>query len=393
MRPPARACVQRRLLLGHDVDRVALPGAGPVEHADHEDAGLVQQVQGHGEGEGGPDHVAGGDDGAHDEDGDEGVAAVVAEGLGGEDAERAEGDDGHGEFEAGAEGEHEGEDEVEVVVDAEHGVQPAAAEADEPGEGEGEHDPEGEGGAGEEEEHAGDEDAHHDAFLALVEGRGKEGPGLVEDDGEGEHDAEGDAAVEGDVEGVGGMGVDELVAAEVGGGGPHEQGHEVELGDDDEPDDGADGKGADGPDEAPAKFLEVVEEGHFAVGDVPAAEAHAFFRQLRGLDTLGYAVPENWIQDDGVSSEAMEENHSNRGDLVHAVVQPYNSLAESYRPAHSGTLITRLVRAFDGRDNHDKRNAANTLLGNSRRRRHSGWQSPSPAQCCACVWLIAIFDR
>ena len=223
----------------------------------------------HGTGE--EDHAEGvgqrTDDGRDEEDDEDGVADVLDEELGVDDAEEREEEDEDGQFKADAEAEDDGEEELGVVLDSEDGVESFAEVQDEDFDGAREHPVIAEPGSCHEKT---DGRAHEGKYVALLvgvhAGRDEE-PELIKDEGRGEDRAAEQGSLEVEIEAVGGVGevecdveiverlLDEAVEPLVKGVG------------DGEPDEQIDG----GVDEALAKLGEMLHQAHAgkvgAVGD------------------------------------------------------------------------------------------------------------------------------
>jgi len=149
----------------------------------------------------------GADDGGDDEDGEDGVADVLDEELGVDDAEEGKEEDEDGEFEGDTEAEDDGEEEVGVVLDGENGVEVFAEPADQDLERTRKYPVVSEPCAGQEEDDGGRHEGNDVALLVGVHSRRDEEPELVEDEGRGEDDAAVEGRLEVEVEGIGGVGV------------------------------------------------------------------------------------------------------------------------------------------------------------------------------------------
>src|SRR6185437_17068152 len=95
--------------------------AGGVDVPGYADADEVEGEHGNGVDAHGPRIGTGADDGGNDKDGEDGVANVLPEEPGADNAEHGEEEDEDGEFEADAEAEDDGEEEAAVVLDGDHG--------------------------------------------------------------------------------------------------------------------------------------------------------------------------------------------------------------------------------------------------------------------------------
>ena len=149
----------------------------------------------------------GADDGRDDEDGEDGVADVLDEELGVDDAEEREEEDEDGEFEGDAEAEDDGEEEVGVVLDGEDGVEVFAEATDQDFECAGKDPVVAEPCAREEEHDGGGHEGDDVALLVGVHAGCDEEPDLIEDEGRGEDDAAVEGGLEVEVEWIGGVGV------------------------------------------------------------------------------------------------------------------------------------------------------------------------------------------
>ncbi len=149
---------------------------------------------------------SGADDGGDHEDDEDGVADVLDEEFGVDDAEEREEEDEDGQLEGDAEAEDDGEEEAGVVLDGNDGVEVFAEVADEDLEGAGKHPVIAEPGSGEEEADGRGHEREDVALLVGVHAGRDEEPDLVEDEGRGEDGSADERGLEVEVERVGGVG-------------------------------------------------------------------------------------------------------------------------------------------------------------------------------------------
>ena len=185
---------------------VSLFAAGGVDAVGDGDAEEVEDEHGAGEEAHAEGVRHGADDGGDDEDGEDGVAEVLEQELGVDDAEEGEEEDEDGQLEADAEAEDDGEEEAGVVLDGEDVGGSSCRSRRQDLDGAGQDAVVAEPGAGEEEADGG---AHEGADVLLLvgvhAGRDEE-PDLVEDEGAGEDGAADERGLEVEVERVGGVG-------------------------------------------------------------------------------------------------------------------------------------------------------------------------------------------
>src|ERR1700738_1739874 len=210
----------------------AARGMDPPRHADADE---IKGEHGDGVDAHGPGIGAGTDEGGDQEYGEDGVADVLPQEFGADDAEHGEEEDEDGHFKADAEAEDHGEEEAGVLLDGDDGIELFAEADDEDLERAGKHEEVAEGGAGEEQAHGGDHERNDEAFFFLVEAGGNEQPDLVEDEGRGEDGTADERHLQIQVERVHGVGeveldaeviegsLDQAVEAGVGGGGGGER--------------------------------------------------------------------------------------------------------------------------------------------------------------------------
>lgn len=237
--------------------------AGRMDHEGDADADQVESEHGSGEDAHGEDVRGGGNDGGDDEDDEDGVAEVLPEEFGRDDAEEREEEDDDGELKGDAEAEDYGEEEVGVLIDFNEGTELAAV-SEEKFEGFGIDPAISEVGAAEKEADAGGHEGHDVSLFMGVEAGGDEHPDLVKDVGSDEDAADHEADLEVHVKGVDGVVVDEFGGQMVGferenDGRLHEA---VNLQMKCVCDEEADEDGKNGANEAAAEFFQVLHEGH-----------------------------------------------------------------------------------------------------------------------------------
>ena len=141
-----------------------------------------------------------------------GVADVLPEELGADDAEQGEEEDEDRQLEADAQAEDDGEKEAGVLLDGDHRVELLAEVDDEDLERAGQHEKVAEACAGKEQADGGRHERNDKAPLLLVEPGRDEEPHLIEDEGRGEDGSAEQRHLEVRVQRIHGVGEAELDA-------------------------------------------------------------------------------------------------------------------------------------------------------------------------------------